>query len=309
VLVAEIFGMDEHDDKPLIGESPAFRRVLKAAQVAATTDANVLLVGEDGCGKAAMALAIHRLSSRRDHAFRFVRCTGLAADEVETELLAGLEQATSGTLFLDEVGDLPPLGQGRLLHFLERRNEGPRPSRSMPRIIAATSRDLWSAVEMGELRRDLYYRLYVVPLELPPLRERVQDIPHLIEHFVRSAAEAHGLKRPRFTAAAERLLRRYLWPGNLRELSNFCARMVILFAGCEIGPENLPWEIRRGDMATQSAPMFKLPSCGINLADLEAEIIRQALTLAGGNKSRAARLLGLSRDTLLYRMQKYLISV
>jgi DNA-binding NtrC family response regulator len=161
-------------------------------------------------------------------------------------------------------------------------------------------------VQSGAFRGDLYYRLYVVPLELPALRERVQDIGPLLAHFVRTAAAAHGLVPPRFTATAERQLRRYAWPGNVRELRNFCERMVILFSGGDVGPDNLPWEIRRGE-AAQGELAFRLPASGIDLNALEAEVIRQALSLAGGNKSRAARLLGLTRDTLLYRIQKYLI--
>jgi transcriptional regulator with GAF, ATPase, and Fis domain len=297
--------MFQRDPHGLIGESTPFRRLLKAAQVVAATDANMLLQGEEGTGKEIVARAIHRMSPRRDRPFLTVACAGLPENQIESELGGGLDRAAGGSLFLDAVGELPPAGQSRLLRVLERGHDGSRP----PRVIAATSHDLWSAVEAGSFRRDLYYRLYVVPLELPPLRERVQDIPLLLTYFVQSAAEANGLDRPRFAAAAERLLRRYAWPGNVRELKNFCERMVILFAGRDVGPENLPWEIRRGDMRAEEDLLFKLPSSGINLKDLEVEAIRQALALAGGNKSRAARLLGLTRDTLLYRMQKYLIRV
>jgi DNA-binding NtrC family response regulator len=175
------------------------------------------------------------------------------------------------------------------------------------RVVAATAKDLWSKVQCGRFRDDLYYRLYVVPLELPPLRDRVQDIAPLIDHFLRTAAQAHGLVAPRFTATAERQLRRYAWPGNVRELRNLCERMVILFAGRDVDPDNLPWEIRCGEGAADGKLAFRLPASGINLRELEVEVIRQALALAGGNKSRAARLLGLTRDTLLYRIQKYLI--
>lgn len=296
--------MIERNQHKLIGNSPAFLRVVKAVQVLAATDANVLLHGEGGSGKEIVARAIHRLSSRKVHVFLVVGCAGFPESEVESELTGRVEKAGGGTLFLDEVAELPPQGQSRLLRFLERRDEGRRP---MPRVIAATSRDLWSAVEAGIFRRDLYYRLYVVPLELPPLRERLQDIPLLLEFFVHSAADSNKLAPPRFTAAAARLLRRYSWPGNVREIKNFCERMVIFFAGREVAPDNLPWEIRRGDVIAEEGLIFKLPSSGINLKDLEVEVIRQALALAGGNKSRAARLLGLTRDTLLYRMQKYLI--
>jgi DNA-binding NtrC family response regulator len=298
--------MMEPNQNALIGDSPAIRRVLKAAQVVAATDANVLIQGEGGSGKEVIARTIHQFSPRRAHAFVVVGCAGLAENEVDAGFVARVAEAGGGTLFLDEVSELPQSGQSRLLRLLERGGEtsaGPA-----PRVIATTSRDLWLAVEAGEFRRDLYYRLYVVPLEMPPLRERVQDISPLLDHFLHQAAQAHGLEPPRITATAGRLLRRYMWPGNVRELKNFCERIAILFAGNEVAPDNLPWEIRRGDMSAGEDLIFRLPSSGINLNDLEVEAIRQALALAGGNKSRAARLLGLTRDTFLYRMQKHVIT-
>ena len=298
---------ESRKEDTLVGDAPAFRRVLKAAQVVAATDANVLLVGESGTGKERVARDIHRRSTRARGPFLVVKCAGLSEDILEEDLLGPAGSAEGGTLFLDEVSELHPAGQATLLHLLESRQGGISAGRSYLRVIAATSKDLWAIVQSGGFRMDLYYRLYVVPLELPPVRERVQDIALLLEHFIQSAAVTHALKPARFTAAAERQLRRYAWPGNVRELRNFCERMVILFSGSEVGPDNLPWEIRRGYVNTQEDVAFRLPASGINLRDLEVEIIRQALALAGGNKSRAARLLGLTRDTLLYRMQKYVI--
>jgi DNA-binding NtrC family response regulator len=301
--------MIESSERVLVGDAPAFRRVLKAAQIVAATDANVLLIGESGTGKELVARDIHQRSRRSHGPFRVIGCAGMAKDVVTDELLrSSAEVENGGTLFLDEVSELHCAEQARLLHLLERREGSVSPQAPGLRVIAATSRDLWSVVESGDFRMDLYYRLYVVPLELPPLRERVQDISLLLEHFLREAAGVHKLTLPRFTATAERQLRRYAWPGNVRELRNFCERMVILFAGCEIGPDNLPWEIRRGEVELQEDISFRLPPSGISLRDLEVDVIRQALALAGGNKSRAARLLGLTRDTLLYRMQKYLIT-
>ncbi|MEA3277695.1 MAG: sigma-54 dependent transcriptional regulator [Pseudomonadota bacterium] len=295
--------MTNSAEQPLVGDAPAFRRVLKSAQVVAATDASVLLLGESGTGKEVFARDIHRQSRRAQGSFVAVNCAGISEESIDSELSGRRDQTAGGTLFLDEVAELHLSGQAKLLRFLEGQRQ------TDTRIIAASHRDLWAAVERGDFRRDLYYRLYVVPLELPPLRERVQDIALLLEHFLRLAAEEHGLEPPRFTPTAERLLRRYTWPGNVRELRNLCERMLILRSGCDVTPENLPWEIRRGDVAADEGLTFKLPASGINLRDLEVEVIRQALALAGGNKSRAARLLGLTRDTLLYRMQKYLIKV
>ena len=293
--------MIENETQILIGDSPAFRRVVKAAGMVAPTDATVLLIGDRGTGKEVLAREIHRRSHRAGAPFHVVKCAGLVEDGLDEGLDAGFGVALGGTLYLDEVGELPVSGQARLLCLMEL-----GANRTQVRVVAATSRDLWQSIQTGEFRKDLYYRLCVVPLELPPLHERIQDIGPLLNHFVATAAATHGLEPPRFSATTERQLRRYTWPGNVRELRNFCERMVILFPGSDLGPDNLPWEIRRGDLAEEAVP-FKLPASGINLRDLEIEVIRQALVLAGGNKSRAARLLGLTRDTLLYRIQKYLI--
>lgn len=301
--------MIEQREATPIGEAPAFRRVLKAAQVVAATEATVLVLGESGTGKALLARAIHRQGRRSQGPFLVLACTGIGEESVDAELLAAHEQAAGGTLFLDEVAELPLAGQARLLRLLAHQEPGRTAQRTGPRVIAATSRDLWSAVQRGDFRRDLYYRLCVVPLELPPLRERVQDVPRLLEHFMRIAGQDYGLAPPRLTAGAERLLRRYAWPGNVRELRNLCERLLILASDSDIGPDNLPWEIRRGEVTAEKDLGFRLPASGIDLRDLEMDVIRQALALAGGNKSRAARLLGLTRDTLLYRMQKYLIKI
>jgi DNA-binding NtrC family response regulator len=295
--------MIETRSQTLIGDAPPFRRLVNAARMVAPTDANVLLLGDSGTGKEAIAREIHQLSRRAGEAFDLFHCAGLAADDPSEQLDAAFGSRGQGTLFLDEVGELPGGAQARLLYLLERS----KAIGTGPRLIAATAPDLWERVQAGAFREDLYYRVCVVPLEIPALRDRVQDIAPLLEHFVGAAAAGLGVDPPRFSATAERQLRRYAWPGNVRELRNFCERMVILFPGRQLGPENLPWEIRRGEMTGDDTVPFKLPVGGISLRDLEVEAIRQALALAGGNKSRAARLLGLTRDTLLYRIRKYLI--
>jgi DNA-binding NtrC family response regulator len=167
---------------------------------------------------------------------------------------------------------------------------------------------LWAEVVAGRFRRDLYLRLCVVPLDVPPLRDRVIDIPALTAHFLIVAGTRHGLPTPRLHPGAERIFRRHSWPGNLRELANLCERLTILFPGGRIAPENLPREMIAGELRPEGTGGFRLPPQGLDLNGLEAELIRQALALAGGNKSRAARLLGLTRDTLLYRIQKHLIA-
>lgn len=284
----------------LIGDSPPFLRLLNAARLVATADVSLLLIGEVGTGKQALAREIHRLGPRGCKPFVMLRVTGLTADDAVTALDQSFEEARGGSLFLEDINELGLPAQARLLNRLE------DPSGDV-RILATASRDLWARVRDGEFRDDLYYRLCVVPLELPPLRERTQDIGPLLEHFLALAARTHGVTAPRFLLTAQRQLRRYPWPGNLRELRNFCERMVLLCPGQDLGPENLPWEIRQGESGRVESHGFKVPAAGINLQDLEIDIIRQALALAGGNKSRAARLLGLTRDTLLYRLEKYLI--
>ena len=291
--------MTESGPQRLIGDAPAFRRLLNAARLVATTDASLLLIGEDGTGKECLAREIHRLGTRRDFPFGVVRVAGLTEEDAVATLDGAFLAARGGSLFVDQVGELTASGQARLLRWLERPGEEVR-------VMAASRQDLWDLVRVGSFRDDLYYRLCVVPLELPPLRERVQDIGPLLEHFLASAAATHGVARPRFSLTAQRQLRRYAWPGNLRELRNFCERMVILCPGRDLGPESAP-EIRHGGVVGEDGPGFKLPASGIKLQDLEIDVIRQALALAGGNKSRAARLLGLTRDTLLYRLNKYLI--
>ncbi|MGB7552437.1 MAG: sigma 54-interacting transcriptional regulator, partial [Chromatiaceae bacterium] len=249
-----------------------------------------------------LAREIHRLGTRRDGPFEVVRVAGLTQEDAVAALDGAFLAARGGSLLVDQVGELTTSGQARLLRWLE----GPG---GEVRVMAASRQDLWGLVLSGSFRDDLYYRLCVVPLELPPLRERIQDIGPLLEHFLAGAAATHGVARPRFSLTAQRQLRRYAWPGNLRELRNFCERMVILCPGRDLGPDNLPPEIRHGGVVGEEGPGFKLPASGIKLQDLEIDVLRQALALAGGNKSRAARLLGLTRDTLLYRLNKYLIRV
>jgi DNA-binding NtrC family response regulator len=270
----------------------------------ASTDVSLLLLGEPGTGKTTLAREVHAAGARQRGPFRAFACTGAPPDAFG-HCLAEIPNGCPATLYLDEVGELGCPEQARLLHLLceqDTATGGPD-----LRVIAASALDLERLVQQGIFRRDLYLRLCVVPLAVPPLRERVLDIPALTRHFIADAAQRHQLDPPLIKPGAERLLRRYTWPGNLRELSNLCERLVILLPGAEVGPENLPTAVVRGAPPADQDLGFALPPHGIDLNDLEADLIRQALSLAGGNKSRAARLLGLTRDTLLYRLQKHLI--
>ncbi|MGE5154107.1 MAG: sigma 54-interacting transcriptional regulator [Bdellovibrio bacteriovorus] len=291
----------------LIGSSPAFQRMRNAARMVAATDVGVLLLGEPGSGRSSLAREIHANSPRARGPFVSFTCAGAPEGALSATLMGipGGPSASPTTLYLDEVGELSSSDQARLLHLIAAADAFPG---SAPRVIAASARDLGAAVREGRFRRDLHLRLCVVPIEVPPLRDRVLDISALSAHFLDAAATRHQLVAPRLSAGSERIFRRYLWPGNLRELANVCERLVILYPGVQVLPEDLPRELITGQVGDgEGAGGFTLPPQGIDLNLLEAELIRQALSLAGGNKSRAARLLGLTRDTLLYRIQKHLI--
>ena len=312
-------------DELLIGRSPVFQALMRSANVVAATDVTVLVLGESGTGKELLASALHQESRRSEGPFVAINCAALPEGLAESELFghrkgsftgavkehAGrIRAAHGGTLFLDEIGELPLTVQAKLLRFLESGEiQGvgeTRSDRVDVRVIAATHHDLYQRVQQGQFRADLYYRLNVVPLELPALRERGEDIVLLLERLTKGMADQHGLTPPRFRPRALRALTQYRWPGNVRELRNFAERMVVLFSGCDVELENLPQEIRSPRL--EQAGVFTLPDSGIHLEELEQQMIRQALHKTQGNRSRAARLLGLTRDTLLYRLKKYAIS-
>lgn len=310
--------------KELLGESPELQTVLRSAMVIAATDVTVLIRGDSGTGKELLTRAMHRASRRSDGPLVTINCAALPEGLAESELFGHrkgaftgavsdhpgrFRAAAGGTLFLDEIGELSLAIQAKLLRFLETGECQPVGSTDCQcvdtRLIAATHRDLRTLVREGRFREDLYYRLNVVPLELPSLRERSGDISLLTGILTSRLAARYELPAPRYSKAALRLLERHSWPGNVRELHNFCERMVILCHGLEIGPDNLPAEFRRA-RSSEPAP-FELPDGGICLEELERAMLRQALERSDGNRSRAARLLGLTRDTFLYRLKKYAI--
>lgn len=310
-------------DSLLLGQSPDFLSVIRSAQIAAATDVSVLILGESGTGKELLAQAMHQESRRSEAPFVTINCAALPETLVESELFGhrkgaftGAEDhsqgriraAAGGTLFLDEIAELPLNIQAKFLRFVESGECQPvgesNTSRVDVRIIAATHRDLQQMVKEGTFRADLFYRLNVVPLELPPLRRRRGDVALLLDVLGEQLAQQHGLALPRYSAETRDFLESYQWPGNIRELRNFCERMLILHGESEISLDSLPAEITNAP-TNNGDSNFTLPDEGVCLHELEQEMIRQALERTRGNRSRAARLLGLTRDTLLYRIKKY----
>jgi DNA-binding NtrC family response regulator len=307
----------------LIGQSPNFEALLRSARMIAATGVTVLLAGETGTGKEVLAHALQQHSPRADKPFITLNCAALPESLAESELfghrkgaftgavahqVGKLPAADGGTLFFDEVDSLPLSLQAKLLRFLETGEIQPvgetQTQRVDVRVIAATNSDLNVKIGRGEFRKDLYYRLNVVPLEIPPLRERGADIALLLQHYMTQFASAHNLPAARFGKTALTCLNAHLWPGNVRELRNLCERLSILLAGRTIEKDNLPAEFHAVSTKAAKTP-FSLPEWGINLDQVECDLICQALTRTHGNRTHSARLLGISRDTLLYRMQKY----
>jgi DNA-binding NtrC family response regulator len=309
--------------RALIGQSPNFEAMLRSATMVASTDVTVLITGETGTGKEVLASALQAHGPRAGKPFIALNCAALPESLVESELFGHrrgaftgavanqtgrLQAADSGTLFMDEVDSLPLPIQAKLLRFLETGEIQPvgdtQTQRVDVRIIAATNTSLQKKIAQGEFRKDLYYRLNVVPLDIPPLRERMGDIQLLLSHFIGHFAAEHKLPAPTLSKPALARLQGYAWPGNVRELRNVCERLSILLAGRVIEEGNLPREITS---PRPSVPKdgFALPEGGIELEKVELDLIQQALARTNGNRSRSARLLGISRDTLLYRMQKH----
>ncbi len=305
----------------LIGQSPNFEAMLRSAKMVAATDVTVLICGETGTGKELLAKALQSHSPRAKKPFITLNCAAMPEALVESELFGHrrgaftgaianqtgrLQAADGGTLFMDEVDSLPIPVQAKLLRFLESGDIQPVgdtfSQRVDVRIIAATNINLEEKIAKGEFRKDLYYRLNVVPLEIPPLRERMGDIMLMLNHFIRHFATTHQLQAPTLSSRTLARLLDHEWPGNVRELRNVCERLCILLAGRQIEEDNLPDEISKTHTAWGE---FILPEEGVALEQIEIDLIQQALQRTQGNRSHTAKLLGISRDTLLYRMQKY----
>ncbi len=310
----------------LIGESAELQQVINTAGMIASTDVTVLVEGATGTGKELLARAMHAASPRQQQHFVAVNCAALPESLVESQLFGHkrgaftgaesdhpgfVQQAEGGTLFLDEVGELPLAIQAKLLRFIEygecQRLGDSQPLKVNVRIIAATNRDLQQQIANGEFREDLYYRLKVVPLALPSLEQRSGDVALLVKHFLATLAQQHDLPEPAVSKHAMQALQQYSWPGNVRELRNLCESLLILLQGKAIEETNLPPQIAQG-RAPAGSGVFKLPATGIRLDELEVDLLNQALEASNGNKSRAARMLGITRDVFLYRLKKYAIS-
>ncbi len=314
--------LDERDRLvDLVGSAPSMQRLFRRVEKLAGTDATVLLTGESGTGKELAARALHALSRRSDGPFIPVNCAAIPEGLVESEFFGvekgaftgadraragSFEAARGGTLFLDEVGELPVAVQPKLLRVLQEgrfsRVGSSQEIQADARIIAATNRDLATEVQQGGFREDLYYRLNVVPLRMPPLRERREDIPRLVEHFIQRAARRHALPVSDMPRHVLKRLMDHPWPGNVRELGNAVERLVLLAEDGNLSPDDLP-ESMQADATGH--PTFRLPPAGLSWDAHERDCLRQALELTSGNRARAARLLDLPYKAFLYRLDKY----
>jgi two-component system response regulator AtoC len=311
-------------DTELVGQSAAMREVFKAIGLAAATDAAVLIVGESGTGKELVAAALHRHSDRASGPFIRVNCGALPEGLVESELFGHergaftgadrqrpgrFERASGGTIFLDEVGELPLSAQAKILRVLQQREfervGGTETLRTDARVISATHRDLAKEVAAGRFREDLFYRLNVARIVIPPLRERPEDIPLLAEHILRRVERRHGWGPLTLSPDALSAIRLRPWPGNVRQLENALARAVIAARGRTILPEHLDAdEPLDPALSAADAPSDSLPLRAL-LAEVERRAIQRALLACGGNRTKTAERLGISRRQLFDKIREY----
>ena len=307
----------------IIGRSSAMREIFQTVERVGPTRTTVLIAGESGVGKDLIARAIHQHSPRRAHAFVKINCTALPENLMESELFGyekgaftgasiskpgKFEQADKGTAFLDEIGDVPGNIQVKLLRVLQERQFerlGSNLTRNVDvRVVAATNVDLRAALEEGRFREDLYYRLNVVPINVPPLRERKEDIPFLSVHFVKKIAQDLGTGPRNLSPAAMDRLLSHAWPGNVRELENTIERSMVLTSAEVLQSADIRLELPRHSHVTQSAQTSPVLPEGETLEHWEQMIIRESLRRANNNKSQAARILGLTRNALRYRLSQ-----
>ena len=306
----------------VIGDAPTMRSVLNTVGRVSRSDATVLLTGESGTGKELIAKGIHFSGKRKDKPFIPINCAAIPETLIEAELFGykrgsftgatadtkgKFETANEGTLFLDEISQMPLALQPKLLRVLQEQ-EIVRVGESVPRkidvrIVAATNQNLEKMVEEGAFREDLYFRLAVVPVNLPPLRTRREDIPLLVNYFFKRAKEKHGFKNLKMTREVVNALSNYLFPGNVRELENLIERMIVLSDENSLTLEDVPDYINK-PLQVFGNVKFELPAENISLEEVEREIIRYALEMHNGNQSQTARYLGITRSALIYRLEK-----
>ncbi|MEW5807278.1 MAG: sigma-54 dependent transcriptional regulator, partial [Acidobacteriota bacterium] len=313
----------------IIHESKAMREIHNLVnKIASSATTTVLIKGESGTGKDLMAKLIHFSSDRFDKPFMNITCSALPETLLESELFGHekgaftdakilkkglLELADGGTVFLDEIGDMGLTLQAKMLRFLEekafKRVGGIKDIKVDVRVIASTNKDLETAVRQGQFREDLYYRLRVIPLHMPPLRERKEDIPALTDHFIKIFSSEFKRKTiPRFSDDAMNFMVHYDWPGNIRELRNVVERLMILGGGEVFEVEDLPRDMffsKKEEVRPQGEKGLVLPESGTSLKEVEKELVKQALEKTRWNQTHAAKLLNIGRDALRYKMKKY----
>jgi DNA-binding NtrC family response regulator len=306
----------------IVGHSPTLESVIRTAQIVAAADVHILIEGETGTGKELMAHALQQSSKRANQPFVIINCAAMPAELIESLMFGHekgaftgaderkdgyVQKASGGTLFLDEIGELPLSLQAKLLRFVEngecQRVGSHKLEKVDVRILAATNHNLLKMMDEGKFRQDLFYRLSVVTLRLPNLRERRRDIPELAKHFLQQATKNNHSEPCTLSQDALNQLKHYAWPGNIRELKNVCEHVSAMLPGEVINKDNLPLDVQQSKPLSDSG--YTLPEHGINMESLEIDLIKQALEYSNGNKSKAAKLLGLSRDAFLYRLKKH----
>jgi DNA-binding NtrC family response regulator len=323
VLARATSGEPREGDHKIIGESHAIHDLVERARQVARTEMDVLIAAESGTGKELLARLIHHESHRHKRPFVAVNCAAFPDTLLESELFGyargaftgaaiskpgKFELANTGTILLDEIGEMPLQLQPKLLRALQEREVDrlgdTKPIHLDVRVIATTNQPLLSLVESGKFRADLYYRLNVVPLTIPPLRERRSDVPLLADHFLEKNAKAGRVPPPRFTPELFSALRTHSWPGNIRELENLCRRAVALHPGEWVGPgffvETTPDEPQSGFANSDGAP-----PCGKSLREMERQLLESTLEANGGNRTRAARVLGICPRTMRNKIREY----
>jgi DNA-binding NtrC family response regulator len=307
-------------DTEIVAASDSMKRLLETAVKVAASDATVLIRGESGTGKEKIARLIHGKSARRNKPFQSINCAAFPESLLESELFGHekgaftgaharkiglIESANGGTLFLDEIGDMAVNTQTKILRVLQekelRRVGGTANTRVDVRIVAATNRNLEEAIKSGGFREDLFYRLNVIPILIPPLRERAEDVPALVRHFLSRSGRGKSMD-----AEALESLQKYFWPGNVRELEAVLERVSILSPGPVIHKDDLPLELQTsGKPAGRGEVAFELPPGGLVFEELEYEVLRQAMVRSNGNMTEAARLLGMNYRAFRYRSFKF----